>query len=239
MLFSRSHAMLALFLRFAPRWQKGYIMKTPVTIHSLRHHFTYNWWKYALLIFLAGFGWNLIYTVSEYRPPEHKKIETTLYVVGDVEALSAYIEDVRLTKMSDMEQMIARVTLLDQMYGDAVFSTHVGAGHGDVYWMPPDYFQRYAVSGTFIALDQDEALMAILGTAGIDLSACYLTKNGAQEAHLYGIPCADLPGISRYVATPENCVIGILSGCGNEDNALKFLRILVEDTMQDGSMEED
>lgn len=210
-------------------------MKTPVTIKSIRHHLTYQWWKYALLIALAIFGWNLIYTMTRYRPPEDRRIDSTLYVVGDAEALGVYLEDVRLTRLPAMEQLSVSVTMLDQMYGDAVFGTHVGAGHGDVYWMPPEYFQRYAASGAFLALDQHAPLMEALEQSGIDLSACWLAESDGQTPHLYGIPCGELPGISRFVVAPENCVIGILVGNGNDENALEFLRILVEDNRKDAA----
>ena len=39
-------------------------MKTPVTKQTLRTHFTYSWWKYALLAVLAVFGIDLLYTVT-------------------------------------------------------------------------------------------------------------------------------------------------------------------------------
>lgn len=206
-------------------------MKTPVTVARIRHHLTYSWWKYALLLFLSIFGWNLTYTVSEYRPPENRKIEAMLYVSGDADALDAYMESVRQTRMTDMEQMTARATMMGTAYDSMVFNTHVGAGFGDVYWMPIEYFQRYAAASAFVPLEQDEALMAALKASGIDLSAGWASSRKTGETHLYGIPCGDLPGITAFVTSPEDCVIGILSACGNEDNARRFLQLLVEDTM--------
>ena len=39
-------------------------MKTPITIKAIRQHFTYAWWKYALLALLAIFGWNLLSAIT-------------------------------------------------------------------------------------------------------------------------------------------------------------------------------
>lgn len=50
-------------------------MKLPITKRRVRNHLTYAWWQYVLLVCLAVFGWNLIYTTTRYRSPEHLKVE--------------------------------------------------------------------------------------------------------------------------------------------------------------------
>ena len=47
-------------------------MKTPITQEKIKNHLTYASWKYALLIIVAIFGWNLIYSVTQSQPPEEK-----------------------------------------------------------------------------------------------------------------------------------------------------------------------
>ena len=50
-------------------------LKMPITKNKIRNHFHYSFWKYLVLIAIALFGWNLIYTTTRYRPPENAKIE--------------------------------------------------------------------------------------------------------------------------------------------------------------------
>jgi len=45
-------------------------MKTPITKAKLQNHFTYSLWKYALLAVVAIFGWNIVYSMTAYQPPE-------------------------------------------------------------------------------------------------------------------------------------------------------------------------
>ena len=42
-------------------------MRLPSTRERIRTHFQYAWWQYVLLVCLAVFGWNLLYTTTRYR----------------------------------------------------------------------------------------------------------------------------------------------------------------------------
>ncbi len=53
-------------------------MKTPLTKARWKHHLAYNGWKYILVLILSIIGWNLIYTMTAYRPPEDKKVDVYL-----------------------------------------------------------------------------------------------------------------------------------------------------------------
>ena len=50
-------------------------MRLPITRERIRTHFHYAWWQYVLLVCLAVFGWNLLYTTTRYRSPEALKVE--------------------------------------------------------------------------------------------------------------------------------------------------------------------
>ena len=50
-------------------------MRLPITRERIRTHFHYAWWQYVLLVCLAIFGWNLLYTTTRYRSPESLKVE--------------------------------------------------------------------------------------------------------------------------------------------------------------------
>ena len=47
----------------------------PITKERIRNHFAYAWWQYVLLICLAIFGWNLLYTTTRYRSPNDQRLE--------------------------------------------------------------------------------------------------------------------------------------------------------------------
>ena len=42
-------------------------MRLPITRERIRTHFHYAWWQYVLLVCLAIFGWNLLYTTTPWQ----------------------------------------------------------------------------------------------------------------------------------------------------------------------------
>ena len=70
-------------------------MKTPLTKARWKHHLAYNGWKYILVLILSIVGWNLIYTMTAYRPPEDKKVDVYLSLASaDQTAFDGYLEKV-------------------------------------------------------------------------------------------------------------------------------------------------
>lgn len=206
-------------------------MKTPVTQKRLRNHLAYSWWKYALLIVIAVFGWNIIYTVTQYRAPENKKVTVNMYVYGNQDALNAYMAEVNAALMPEMEQMDTIFTALDEAYGDMILSTHMAASEGDIYLLDRKHFQQCAASGAFLPLEAEADLVAMLEEAGISLSQGWRTESETGARHLYGIPCAALPGMANYVYLPDDCYIAVLISNQNDENVLRFLNIFVRDLL--------
>lgn len=208
-------------------------MKTPITKQRLRNHLTYAWWKYLLLIVIAILGWNLFYTVTRYTPPEDKRVTISLYVYGDQTALNEYMAEVNETLMPDMEDMSVMYNPLDDVYGSMIISAHVFAAEGDIWLLDRDEFLNYASTGVFIALETQPELLAMLQEAGISLSQGWRTETESGERHLFGIPCANLPGLAAYVADPSDCYLCVLYRNGNDENVFKFLNIFMEDMLQE------
>lgn len=216
-------------------------MKTPLTKERLKHHLAYNSWKYLLLVVLCVLGWNLIYTTTAYRPPAEKIVDVYLCSgYGDQEALDAYLENIRQTEMSDMEQMqsIFLSVTNDDYYGAIQLATYVMAGEGDIYLLDKDNFVNYAGQGALIDLEPyiDEGALDI---KGLDVSAGWRTNSETGEKHLYGIPAQDFTGMERFgLGDLEDMYWCILVTGGNDANAVKLMDILVrdfvpEDTVQD------
>ena len=207
-------------------------MKTPISKQRLRNHMTYNWWKYLLLVVIAIFGWNITYTMTRYRVPEEKQVIVNLYVYADQSALDAYMAEVNATLMPEMEEMRTAYTALDDMYGEMVFSTHLAANEGDIYVLNRDYFQRSASSGAFLPLEDQTELIAALEEAGVSLSQGWRAMSDTGERHLFGIPCANLPGMAAYVMDPSDCYLAVQYGNRNDENVLRFLQIFIDDLLK-------
>lgn len=204
-------------------------MKTPITKDALRHHWNYSWWKYLMLVVCAIFGWNLIYTTTAYRPPEEKKVVLLAAFLGEQEALNAYMEDIRVNEMPDMEQMDSMLMFMDETYGPMQLSTYIAAGEGDIYVLDKDNFQSYAASGAFLPLEEIEGLQAYCEAHGMDLSKGWHVNTETGEKHLYGLPLKDLPGLQKYLYTTGDNYVSVIVNNMNNDNVVKFLNIMLRD----------
>ena len=203
-------------------------MKTPVNARTLKHHFTYSWWKYVL-VFIAGiFLVNLLFTVTTPRIPEDKRIDFYIYGLSAEDTVNAYMEKVRINEMPDMESMTSLVLYQDSTYGPMQLTTYIAAHEGDIYLIPRDEFLSYASGGAFLPLEEDEELMTIFNEAGVDLRRGWRTLADSEETHLCGIPADTLPGLAS-MCYADNGYLCILTVSGNNENALKFLRILCRD----------
>ena len=173
-------------------------MKTPITSTRLKEHFRYNWWKY-LLIVAIGFGLvDLLYSVTAYRPPREKTLGLYVYGYTDDLKLSSYLENIRETELTDMEEITSVRMLDDSAYGPMQVMTYLSAGEGDLYLLSRDTFLSYASEGTMIPLENDSELMALFDNSGISLQSGWRRNTETGETHLYGIPQSRLPGLSLY-----------------------------------------
>ncbi len=208
-------------------------MKTPITKEKLQNHFTYSLWKYALLAVIAVFGWNIIYSVTAYRAPDEKKVVLGVYSYGSEDNINAYMEQLRLDLMPDMEEMNAMYIMPDETYGDMILSTRVAARDCDMYVLPRDQFQSYAAQGAYMALDEVlPDLVADLEAAGVSLSRGYRANEETGEKHQYAIPCADLPGMTPMLqCDTSDMYIGVFFYTGNDENVLKFFDQFIRDMM--------
>ncbi len=203
-------------------------MKTPVNARTLKNHFTYSWWKYLLVLLAGIFLVNLIFTVTAPRIPEDKKVEFYICGLADEQKLTSYLENVRLSEMPDMESLTYVTLYQEETYGVMQLMTHMAAHEGDIYLMRRDDFLSYAANGVFKPLEDDEELMSFFADAGVDLRRGWRTLSESDETHLYGIPADVLPGLS-YMCYADNGYLAVLDFNGNDENSMKFLRILCRD----------
>lgn len=205
-------------------------IKTPLDAKRIKHHFAYGAWKYLILIIAAVFGWNLIYTTTEYRPPDEKRID--FYVASNtaaIETLQAWMEAVRLEVFPDLELMQAYTVMTgsDDYYAQMQLATYIMAGEGDVYLLDKDRFSSFASQGAMVPLERYAAEGA-LNTQGLDLSGGYVTVTDTSERHLMGIPADSLYGfINHFGVDCRGLVLCVMVRSGNEENAIKFVDYLL------------
>jgi hypothetical protein len=208
----------------------GLNMKTPLNSRVLKHHLTYDWWKYLLALLVGIFVTNLILTVTAPRTPAEKEVSFYIYGYADTSLLTPYMDKVREDEMPDMESMFPNLVIMDNTYGPMQLVTYVAAQEGDLYLLSRNDFLSLASSGAFAPLEEDKELMALFTDAGIDLRRGWRTLSDSDETHLYGIPQDLLPGLES-MCYADNGYLAVLAGGGNVENTLKFLRILCQDTM--------
>ena len=207
-------------------------MKTPVTSARLKEHFRYNWWKY-LLIVAIGIGLvDLLYSVTTYRPPRDKTLGLYVYGYVDDAMLRPYLENIRETELSDMEEITSLQMLDDSTYGPMQLMAYLSAGDGDLYLLSRETFLGYASNGILVPLEEDPELMALFDSAGISLQSGWRRDTETGETHLYGIPQSKLPSLGLY-AYAQDGYLCMPATAKNQENASKLLRILCRDMINE------
>jgi len=130
--------------------------------------------------------------------------------------------------MSDMEEIRPTVMMDDDTYGPMQLMTYFAAGEGDVYLLTRENFLNYAEQGMFLPLEEDPELIALFDAAGVSLQSGWRRQTETGETHLYGIPQDKLPGLSEYAYARDGYLCLTVTG-GNQENAMKFFRILCRD----------
>lgn len=206
-------------------------LKMPITKKRIRNHFTYAWWQYALLVALAVFGWNLLYTTTRYRSPESLKVEWYAegFVLPDAEkSVDALMEELHRDLFPDMEEVTFVPFGYDETYGDMQIMVWATAGQGDVYLLTLERFRNLAQSGALVDL-QPYLENGALDAEGVDLKNGYVADTETGIKYLVGIPADSLTGLKPYGIATEGMTLCVLSGGGNVDNAVKLVGWLLDE----------
>ena len=208
-------------------------MKTPITREKIQNHITYSSWKYILLVVVAIFGWNLIYTTTAPETPEDKKVVMGIYAYGEQDEIDVYMEQTRLSLLPDMLELTAEYITPDEMYGDMILSTRFAARECDIYILPRSQFQSYAAQGAFMPLEEVlPDLIADLEAAGVSLSRGYRSVEETGEKHQYGIPCAEMTTLqSMLLCDLSDMYLCVFFETENNENVLTFADYFVRDMM--------
>lgn len=204
--------------------------KFPITKDRIRNHFQYFWWQYALLAVFAIFGWNLLYTTTHYRSPEHLKMEW--YYQGGLSdqtesKVMALMEKVKPDLFPEVEEMDFQSVGMDETYGEMQMMVWMAAGQGDLYLLEKDSFTAYASEGSMVNL-QPYIDSGALNVEGMDLRKGLVTDIDTKEKVQCGIPADSLTGLLDLDINPEGRVFCVLITSGNTDSAVGLMQYLID-----------
>lgn len=209
------------------------MQETKITKDRLRNHFTYSWWKYLLLVVAAVFGWSLIYTSTAYRAPKDKRLDGYFVTYTVDEAVTGWFEQQALAmfpeEVEDSNFSSLVYTPDDTYYANMQLTTYMGAGEGDIYFLPRERFDAFGRDGAFLALE-DAVEAGVIDLRGIDVSNGYGTDVDTGERHLYGIPMEALYGFmeEEYNIDNRDLVMCVTAYSQNPEVALRYADWVIE-----------
>ena len=208
---------------------------------TLRHHFSYNWWQYALIIVLSFVLWNLIYTQTAYRPPGERRIDLYVQslVSGEEEGIKS-LRELGAQVVPEVEEVNV-ISLLPPSANDAYagiqLMTFLSAREGDIYVLGTEDFKRLAIQGALMPLDEQIKEGTLSLSPGIKLESGYLTMTetledgsvrAASESRLYGIPLQGFPHLARQLGLyRQDMFLSVPYYCDNLDSTLRFIKALL------------
>jgi len=203
-----------------------------ITKKWLKNHWTYSWWKYLLLVCVCVMGVNVLFTMTAYRAPEHKKIE--LYVCNgyvDQQVMDEQVSREFFARFPEQEEMVVMNINLaaEDMYVQMQFTTYLAAQQGDILMLPRSEVYKLSESGA------DNAFMELtpyIDSGVIDLQALgveplVLADSEGQEG-VYAIPADTLYGLFELGNDPADSYLCLTSFGGNEDTAAAMIDLLFD-----------
>lgn len=185
---------------------------TRITKERLKNHWMYSSWKYLLMIVIFVAGWNLIYSITEYRPPRERKLElyvlSDAYVTENIETLEAELAPLFVgEEEGDMEEFGIYVMNYggeDDMYGPQLLMTRLASLEGDVYMVDESTLTMLISQELALPLD-DYIATGALNVEGQNLETVTRTaplgedEEGntiySDERHVYALPAQPLYGL--------------------------------------------
>lgn len=214
-------------------------IKTPVNRETLKHHITYNSWKYIVMAVCVVMGWSLIYTTTAYRSPQDKRIDVYIQSnIGSSEVIDAFLEPIWKETVPDMETVSSvLLTTVDDYTTTMQLMAYLAAGEGDIYFLSEQYFKSYAGQGGFLPLD-DLVADGTINASDIDLTKGYVAYVEEYDSnniptktsmHLYGIPLRSLYGFMNGMQIDNRDLYAVITvNNQNDANVIPFFNALLE-----------
>lgn len=201
----------------------------PITREKIKTHLSYAWWQYVLVIALSILGWNLLYTTTHYRSPEHLKVEwyCDSQRTETQASMDALMDDVHASVLPDMEEVSFIPVFLDETYGDMQMTVWFSAGEGDVFMLAREAFENMSHNGALADLTPYLESGA-LNAQGLELSGGRFIDPDTGKSVQTGIPAEGLSKLQDYGIACDGELLGLSATGGNIDNAVKLLNWLIQ-----------
>ena len=214
-------------------------IQTPINSKTVKHHFTYSAWKYALMAACVILGWSLIYTVTAYRSPQNKRIDLFVQsTTASAETINAFLEPIWKQAEPEMETVSAVVMpMLDETTASMQLFTYISAAEGDIYFLNEQYFKNYAAQGIFLPLE-DLAAEGRLNLKDIDVTKGYVAhveeydendRPLSTSLHLYGVPLDSFYGFMNGMQVDNRGLYAVIAiNNMNDDHVIPFFNALLQ-----------
>ena len=214
-----------------------------LTKKKLKNHLAYSWWKYALAAAVSTMLVSIVFAVTEYRPPDDKKVE--FYVLNsyaDTETMQADFWPLLQARKPEQEKLtVININLTDSsnIYAPMQFSTYVAAQQGDLFLISRDEMLKitsdgaqeslveltpYLESGAIDAEDIDLAK----GTLDRGDGVFYCEHPSSSTGAVYAIPADTLTGLNAYGNDPRDSLLCIPMYSKNADSAAALIELMLE-----------
>ena len=205
--------------------------KDRVTKRWLKNHMFYSWWKYLILAAACVFCVDILFSATEYRPPEEKKIE--VYILNDYVEASAVREELSpmfFERCPDQEELTVLSINIgsDDMYARMQFTTYAAAHQGDVYMMPASEFRNLTAEEYDAFVDLKPYIESgMIDIRDMDVSD-YTVKNADGTESIYAIEADTLYGLVKHHNDPAGSVLCLTEFGGNIEHAAEMLNLMIE-----------
>ncbi len=204
-----------------------------LTKKKLKNHLAYSWWKYALAAAVSTMLVSIVFAVTEYRPPDDKKVE--FYVLNsyaDTETMQADFWPLLQARKPEQEKLtVISINLTDSsnIYAPMQFSTYVAAQQGDLFLISRDEMLKITSDGAQESLVE---LTPYLENGAIDAEDIDLAKGtldrGDGTTAVYAIPADALTGLNAYGNDPRDSLLCIPMYSKNADSAAALIELMLE-----------
>ena len=201
----------------------------PITREKIKNHFHYSIWQYVLLVVVAVFFWNLLFSTTQYRTPPERKVE--LYAEGyqdaeGVKSLDKIMETIHAEIVPEMEEVSYRFLTLDETYAPMQLMVWASAGEGDIFLVSEDRFHQMASGGALLDLQPyiDSGMLAV---EGIDISAGIVRDEEMGKRSQYGIPADSLAGLEEAGLMVKGGILSVLAAERDREPAVRVLNHLL------------
>lgn len=224
---------------------------TRITKERLKNHWMYSSWKYLVLFIIFIAGWNLTYSITQYKPPREKRLEmyilSTSYDTEKTDALADELAEIFVGEGEDDMEEVNIYTLNyggdDDTYGPQVLMTRLAAQEGDVYMVDEETMTSFV--SQMLALPLDEYIESgALNVDGIDLETGMRTEvvgededNNVvygEDRKVYAIPAEQLYGmLDDSMVDNRGMYLVVMAYTDKPDTCIELLNELISRYKED------